>query len=209
MKMLMPMIALLLLLPTRSAFSETPPLPTKDTPIVCDKAARTVSFLAQVNGKYFYQPTRHFAVSASGSNGDKAILRGLVSAIDFHNALLEIGAVAGENMSPENKEVTHVQGSAFTVRVSWEGADRPYGIDEVVIDSNKKPIQMKFGGNLANAKKMNTGCLLCLDSCPVGIVSNSQYTYGAIEKRGEVEMRGNKAVLPPDGTTVIVTLQLL
>ena len=32
----------------------------------------------------------------------------------------------------------------------------------------------------------NTGCLSCLDSCPVGVISNETYTYGAIEKRKEV-----------------------
>lgn len=209
MKTLLSMIAILFVLSAQSAFSEPQQVLSKETPIIFDKSAGTVSFLAEVNGKYFYQPTRHFAVSATGSNGDKAILRGLVPAADFYSALKEIGAIPGENMTPENKEVTHVQGSALAVSVTWKGASRSYSIDEVVIDSNKKPILMRFGGNLANSEKMKTGCLLCLDSCPVGIVSNSQYAYGALEKRGEVEMRGNKDILPPDGTAVVVTVQLL
>ncbi len=209
MKKLMYMLAFLLLLPLQSAFAIDMPALTKDHPITYDKAAKTVSFLAEVNGKYFYQPTRHFAVWKDGSNGEKAVLRGLVPVDDFYSALIAIGAVPGNNMTLKNKEVTHVQGSSFAVSVTWKGADRSYGIDEVVIDSNKKPILMKFGGNLATARDKKTGCLLCLDSCPVGIVSNAQYTYGAIEKRGEVTMKGNKAVLPADGTKVIVTLKLI
>ena len=209
MKKLLYMIAVLLVFPLQSASSATPPVLTKSHPIAIDKAAKTVSFLAEVNGKYFYQPTRHFAVWAEGSNGDKAVLRGLVPVTDFYDALIAIGAVAGENMTLENKEVTHVKGSSLAVSVTWDGAGRSYGIDEVVVESNKRPITMKFGGNLATANDKKTGCLLCFDSCPVGIVSNAQYTYGAIEKRNEVTMKGNKDILPADGTKVIVTVKLV
>ncbi len=209
MKKLFCMIPVLLLLPLQSAFCGTVPVLSKDHPIAIDKEAKTVSFLAEVNGKYFYQPTRHFAVYAAGSNGEKSLLRGLVPVVDFYNALLAIKAKAGENMTLENKEVTKVEGSAFAVSVTWEGAGKSYGIDEVVLESNNKHIDMRFGGNLATAESKKTGCLLCFDSCPVGIVSNAQYTYGAIEKRKEVSMKGNKDVLPADGTKVVVTLQLL
>lgn len=202
------LIAFLLVLPVQSALCGTPPTLTKEQPIAIDKAAKTVSFLAEVNGKYFYQPTRHFAVHPDGSNGDKSVLRGLVPVADFYNALIAIGAVAGENMTMDNKEITHVAGSDLAVSITWDGAGRSYGIDEVVVESNNKPITMKFGGNQALAGKKKTGCLLCFDSCPVGIVSNSQYTYGAIEKRHEVTMKGNKDILPADGKQVIVTLKL-
>jgi hypothetical protein len=206
MNKLLYMIALLLI-PVQSALCGTPS--ALEQQIIIDKAAKSISFPAEVNGKYFYQPTRHFAVSKDGNYGDKAVLRGLVPVADFHKALLAIGAVAGDNMTMDNKETTRVEGSAFAVTVTWEGADRSYGIDEVVVESNKKPITMKFGGNLKNADEKKTGCLLCFDSCPVGIVSNAQYTYGAIEKRGEVTMKGNKDILPADGTKVIVTLKLI
>lgn len=35
---------------------------TDEHPITYGKEKQTVSFLAEVNGKYFYQPTRHFAI---------------------------------------------------------------------------------------------------------------------------------------------------
>jgi hypothetical protein len=209
MKKLLFALTILFFLPFEPAFSATMPVLTVDHPITYDKTAKTVSFLAEVNGKYLYQPTRHFAVWKDGSNGDKAILRGLVPVDDFYKALIAIGAVPGNNMTLKNKEVTHVKGSPFQVSVTWKGAIKSYGIDEVVIESNKKPILMRFGGNLAAARAKKTGCLLCLDSCPVGIVSNTQYTYGAIEQRGEVTMKGNKDVLPADGTKVVVTLTLM
>lgn len=182
------------------------PALTREHPVTFDKAAGTVSFLADVNGKYLYQPTRHFAVFNRGKNGEKAVFRGWVSHVDFYDALMKIQAGPGNNMTLKNKETTHVKGQAFAVTVTWEGADRAYTIDEVIIESNHTPIAMTFGGNLTTARDKNTGCLLCFDSCPVGVVSNSVYTYGAIEKRGEVSMKGNKDILPLDGTRVIITL---
>ena len=52
------------------------------------------------------------------------------------------------------------------------------------------------------SKAKNTGCLTCLDSCPVGIISNSAYTNGAVENTKEVKFTGNQDVLPEDGTYV-------
>ena len=179
---------------------------TKDKPLSLDLDKGTVSFLAEVNGKYLYQGTRHFAVYEDGKNGDKSVFKGFVNHLDFYDALMKIKAEPGNNMTLENKEKTHVTGTGFDVAVSWEGADRVYTIDEVIVESNKNPIAMKFGGNYENAKKLDTGCLLCLDSCPVGVVSNSTYTYGAVSKRKEVSFKGNQEILPPDGTPVTITL---
>ena len=125
----------------------------------------------------------------------------------FHTALVEIGAKAGENMTFKNKEKTHVQGDILLVTVTWEGAEREYDLDEVITDSNRKQLIKRLGGNLPVALKKRTGCLLCLDSCPVGIVSNFTYTYGAVEKRGEVSFMGNRNLLPPNGSVVVIKLK--
>ncbi len=180
---------------------------TKANPIMVDQAKETVSLLAEVNGKYFYTPARHAVVFEGGSNANKSVFRALVDVEPFHTALVEIGAKAGENMTFKNKEKTHVQGDVLLVSVTWEGAEREYDLDEVITDSNGKPLIVRFGGNLPAALKKRTGCLLCLDSCPVGIASNFTYTYGAVEKRGEVSFMGNRNLLPPDGSVVVIKLK--
>lgn len=43
---------------------------------------------------------------------------------------------------------------------------------------------------------------------PVGIISNASYTYGAVEKRHEVEFTGNRNILPPDGSLVVVKVKV-
>lgn len=181
---------------------------TKENPLQVNKEDGTVTFLAQVNGKYFYEPTRHAAVFADGANGEKAVFRGFANHEDFYNALVEIGAVAGENMTLDNMTTTHVEGDKLDVTVNWTGAEKVVTIDEAITDSNGTPIDVRFGGNLKTALEKNTGCLICLDSCPVGITSNAVYTYGSVEKTKEVEFMGNKDVLPADGTYVAVTMKL-
>lgn len=181
---------------------------TKDNPIKVDKEAGKVTFLAKVNGKYFFEPTRHAAVFEGGSNGDKSVFTGLVDTEPFHNALVEIGAQAGENMTPDNKETTKVQGDSLAVSVTWGDGSKEYDLNEVVKDSNGSKIDIRFGGNLKRALDKKTGCLICLDSCPVGITSNAAYTYGAVEKRDEVGFTGNQDILPEDGSLVAITVKL-
>lgn len=176
-------------------------------PLKVDKDAGTVTVLCSVNGKYFSEPTRHASVFKDGSNGAKSIFTAYAKPDEFYNALLKIGAKEGGNMTPDNATETHVEGDPIDVKVKWEGS-KEYDINEVIKDSNGNKIDIRFGGNLDRANSKNTGCLTCLDSCPVGIISNTTYTYGAVEKTGEVEFIGNKEVLPEDGTYVATIYSL-
>lgn len=180
---------------------------TTENPIQVNKADGAISFLAAVNGKYFLNPTRHAAVYALGKFGDKSVFISYASPKAFNDALAEIGAKAGENMTMENKEKTTVQGDLLDVTVTWKGAPKSYSLDDVIKDSNGKPIAIRYGGNLPLSLEKNTGCLICLDSCPVGICSNSTYSYGAVEARNEVTFVGNKDILPPDGSLVVITVK--
>jgi hypothetical protein len=180
---------------------------TPKNPIKVDMKQRSVSVLAEVNGKYFVQPTRHGVVFKGGKFGDKAIFAGLADPKAFYEGLVAVGFKPGNNMTMENMENTFVEGESLDVSVTWKGAKKVYRADEVIVDSNGKPLVIRFGGNLANALNYKTGCLMCLDSCPVGITSNATYTNGAVEKRKEVGFTGNKDILPSDGTLVVITFK--
>ena len=173
-----------------------------ENPIKVDKEAGTVTVLTQVNGKYFTEGTRHASVFKDGSNGAKSVFTAYGNPVDFYNALVEIGAEPGNNMTPDNASTTKVEGTPLDLKVTWNGADKEYDVNEVINDSNGNKIAFKFGGNLERAKAKNTGCLSCLDSCPVGIISNSAYTNGAVEQTKEVKFTGNQDLLPEDGTYV-------
>ncbi|STL56408.1 putative lipoprotein [Escherichia coli] len=168
-------------------------------PLRVDANNHTVTMLVQINGRFLTDDTRHGIVFKDGSNGHKSLF--MVMRPRKHFMSPERGRwYAGRNMTMDNKETTHVTGSKLDISVNWQGAAKAYSFDEVIVDSNGKKLDMRFGGNLTAAEEKKTGCLVCLDSCPVGIVSNATYTYGAVEKRGEVKFKGNASVLPADNT---------
>lgn len=179
---------------------------SKDKPIVVDKASKTVKIYTEVNAKYFVDPTRHAVVFKDGSNASKSILKSWANQNDFYTALADLGAKPGNNVTPDTKDAA-VQGDALDVTINWNGAAKEIPIADAVIDSNNKKPDFRFGGNQDRAKSKNTGCILCLDSCPVGIASNATYPQGSFDGK-KVEFRGNKDVLPADGTPVVVIFKL-
>ena len=181
-------------------------------PIAIDREKGEIVVPAEVNGKYFSSPTRHGMVFVGGSNGEKSVLRGLANETAFYQALLEIGAKAGENMTMQDmkaktsKEGKAVQGDRLDVFLTWEGSNGEIPFAEAIRTEkpeDTRPMDIRFGGNLGNAKTFHTGCILCLDSCAVGIASNASYPSGTTQN-DEVRFFGNDKVLPPDGTRVSV-----
>lgn len=179
---------------------------TAQNPLGIDTKTHSVSILASYNARH-PEPTHHGIVAKTGKLYRKSFFVALVDPKAFHDALTKAGFKPGNNMTMDNMEKTFVQGDMLDVSVSWKGGKRAYSLDELIRDSNGKPLAIRFGGNLSLAVKKNTGCLLCLDSCPVGITSNSSYTYGAIDNRKEVMFTGNTETLPADGTLVIITFK--
>lgn len=167
---------------------------------------------AEVNGKYFTEPTRHGVVFAPGSNGEKSVLRGLSDEKEFHEALLKIGAKAGNNVTADDMKAgadngKRVEGDKLDVFVTWEGSKGEVPFHDIIKATEDRPMDIRFGGNLPAAKKANTGCVLCLDSCAVGITSNASYPTGTTQNK-VVQFYGNKDVLPADGTRVNVIFRL-
>jgi hypothetical protein len=183
-----------------------------DLPLEVNKEKREIIMQAEVNGKYFASPTRHGVVYAPGSNGEKSVLRGLSSEKKFHEALIEIGALPGDNVKMDDMKAgpdngASVQGSKLNVFVTWEGNAAEIPFDDIVKASEERPSNYRFGGNLEAAKSANTGCVLCLDSCAVGITSNASYPTGTTQNN-VVEFFGDESVLPPDGSRVSVIFRL-
>ena len=182
--------------------------------IIVDKEAKTITIQAEVNGKYFTESTRHGIVYSAGSNGEKSVLRGLNDEKEFYNALLEIGAVAGDNVTMDNMKAKNssegvaVAGSKLNVFVTWEGLGKEIPFADIITATDVRPMDIRFGGNLEAAQSNNTGCILCLDSCAVGITSNAAYPTGTTQNK-EVDFYGNADVLPNDGTQVNVIFHLV
>jgi len=179
-------------------------------PIVVNKEKKEVQYLAQVNGKYFTESTRHGVVFKDGSNGEKAVLRGLANQNDFYNALIEIGAKPGNNISLDDMKLTEksVEGSKLNVFVTWEGLGKEIPFSDILKASEKRAMDVRFGGNLENATNLKTGCILCLDSCAVGITSDAAFKANEITNQKQVTITGNGDILPQDGTKLAVIFRL-
>lgn len=182
--------------------------------ITTNPSTQSVTIYAQINGKYFTEPSRHGVVFKDGSNGEKCILRGLCSEKDFYAALLSVGGVPGDKLyfadaTPDGTQ--YIEGQKMDVTVSWEGSNGEIPWADIMTTGNGKPYvaDFRFGGNIKAAYAKNTGCILCIESCPVGICSNAAYGYGVVETTKTEQFYGNPDVLPEDGTICQVTFTLL
>lgn len=180
--------------------------------MVVDKDKKEVTMLAEVNAKYFTESTRHGVVFKDGSNGEKSVLRGLADEKEFYQALIDIGAKAGDNLTaadmkagPDNGK--SVEGDKLNVFVTWDGLDKEIPFQDIIKASEERESDFRFGGNLASAEKNNTGCVLCLDSCATGIASDAAYPTGTTQNK-VVDFFGDDSVLPEDGTVVKVIFRL-
>lgn len=177
-----------------------------EKPMLVDEATKTITIYATVNGKYLVESTRHGLNYKDGKNAPKALFITPLKETDFYDTLIKLGAKAGNNLTTDSKGKT-VEGQPLAVTVTWEGAGKVYTIDEVVTDSTGKPIDYRFGGNLPAAQQFMTGCMLCLDSCPVGIASNASHTFGEHDAK-QVEFKGKKDLLPGDGKAVTISVRV-
>ena len=179
--------------------------------IEVNSATQSITIYTQVNGKYFTEPSRHGVVFKDGSNGEKCILRGLCSEKDFYGALISIGGQPGDNLGLPSPDGAIIDGQKVEVTVSWEGSNGEVAWSDIMTTGNGKPYvsDFRFGGNITKAYAKNTGCILCIESCPVGICSNAAYGYGVVESTKTEQFYGNPDVLPGDGTICQVTFTLL
>lgn len=179
--------------------------------LVVNKDKKEIMFDATVNGTYFSEPTRHLVVYEGGANGEKSILRGQTDEKKVYQALKDIGAESGDNLTAKDmkadyKDGKKIDGDKVTVFLKWKGHDEIPAREAIKSDKDYTP-DFRFGGNLASAKKNNTGCVICLDSCATGIVSDAAWPVGTTEQKVN-NFYGNKKVLPKDGTTVQVIIRL-
>ena len=165
--------------------------PTADNPMIVDEANKQIKVYAEVNDKFNNEQSMF--VSYSNQN-------------DLYDALEKIGAKPGNNVTMDNMGKEAVKGDKIDISFKFQGSDNELGINDVIKDSSGKEIDIRFGGNQKPAKDMNTGCMTCLQSCPLGITSNASQLIGADEKDGVKYTLADS--VPADKTPVIITYKL-
>lgn len=179
--------------------------PTRDNPLVVDTEGKKVKVYAEVNAKYFTEPTRHGVVFKDGSNGEKSVLKAYAHQLDFYDALIEIGAKPGDNVKLDSPSGTIVQGDTLKVTVSWDG--KTYDFGQIIKSEPDQGFEVRFGGNQQVSREKMTGCILCLDTCAAGITSNANWGWMSFSE-GKVKFFGREDKLPGDTAPVIVTFSV-
>jgi len=149
--------------------------PTKAHPLLADAKNKRVLIYVEVNPKNHGNSNPHWCVVFQGGKlKDKAILQAFCSPQEFHDALLQIGARPGNNLTLRSSGEV-IEGDELAVTVTQPGLAKNLGLADIVDDSSGKGIRIRFGGNRQRASEENTGCITCLESCPIGITSNAAY----------------------------------
>jgi len=186
--------------------------PTRENPIVIDEEGKRVLIYTEVHGMHLYEPTVHWGiVFKDGKYQDRAILRSYAHHLDFHDALLKIGAKPGNNL---NKDTigSYVNGDFLDVKATWPGLGRELSLGEIISDTTGKGFLIRFGGNRKASAENHTGCITCLESCWISITSNARYPQtNALQRfvNPNSRFKGRPEVLPADGKPVILIYHLV
>jgi hypothetical protein len=181
--------------------------PTKENPLMVDEKTKRVLIYTEVNEMNVHQWNVHWGVVfKDGKFQDRAILKAYPNQLDFHDALIKIGAKPGNNL---NKDTIghYVEGETLDVKATWPGLGKELSLNEIFVDEKGKSFNIRFGGNRKASEEQKTGCITCLESCWISISSNANYPQtGAIKRflNPNSHFRGRADVLPRDGKPVIV-----
>ncbi len=179
-------------------------------PVIIDADKKEIIIEAIVNGKYFNSPSRHHGIVFEGGKyGDRAVLIGLSDEREVYQALIDIGAVAGNNLKLEEytKVSKNVDGQQLDVFVTWDGLGKEIPFAEIIKSDDVRDMDIRFGGNFEAAKENRTGCILCLDSCPIAITSDAAYATAELDSK-KIDKFIRDDVLPKDGEKVSVIFRI-
>lgn len=161
---------------------------------VVDETAKTITVQAVATGNT--ESSIHLLVNQDGSNAEKSFFTTEASTMDFYDALVGLGAIPGNNIPVDASSGT-ILGSGLDVAITVDGEE--YGGYDLITPSEEREMDVRFGGNIALNQEYDTGCLLCMESCSVGLASDAAYEYCE-----EIEFTPSDK-MPEKGTEVTFT----
>lgn len=196
---------------SKTVASESQVFPTKENSLMIDEKGKRVLIYTEVHEMNVHQSNVHWGVVfKEGKFQDRAILKAFANQLNFHDALIKIGAKPGNNL---NKETVgkYVGGDILDVKATWPGLGKELSLNEIFVDEAGKGFKIKFGGNRKASEEQKTGCITCLESCWISISSNANYPQTGSIKRflnPNSRFKGNANVLPGDGKPVILIYKI-
>ena len=127
----------------------------------------------------------HFIVSKDGKAASKALIVTELSDLEIQRRLEVLGAVPGNNLTMEtwterqNSQSTapdqKVKGTPIRIEIILKNGTvvKP---EDILTDKFGKGFDFHFGGHESLRSEWQSGCVVCLQSCPGGRISNAAYT---------------------------------
>jgi hypothetical protein len=130
------------------------------------------------------QHNHSFITWEGGTAAYNALFTVMAPETAVYNALVAIGAAPGNNLTlypwsrihdphfegPEKKTA----GARLSIAVVFEG--NSYAPSSFLRSENGKAFDFRFSGNEKNNPETRTGCIVCLESCPIGKIGNAAYS---------------------------------
>lgn len=186
-----------------------------------DRESRSVHFPAVFTGRRFnaltsFPQNHHLIVWREGRAVRNALIEAQVSDRAIGEALVTLGATPGDNLTSDawaaRKDNDNPAPDQYVrgprVRLSFrDDQDRVWTVADFLEDVGAKGFDFRFGGHAHLIPEWQSGCVVCLESCPGARVSNAAYTLRDLE-RGVARFR-KRDDLPKQGTPLRVTLTLV
>lgn len=157
----------------------------------------------------------HFIVWDKGNTAKKALINTPVPDKELLDALIELGAQPGNNLTQATWEERHnhnspepdksVKGTPLEIHVSWN--DKTYPAYQLFRDLSPEQFSIRVGGNAKLIPVWRSGCITCLFSCPGGKTSNEAFTIRD-QAKDRMTFWADENILPPDGTEVSIRMML-
>ena len=180
--------------------------------------ARGVIYPQRYNSHDDRAQGHHAIVWEKGRASGKALIETEASDSDILAALVEAGAVPGNNLprdtwlkrnDPDNPSPDmKVEGSQVAFSIRWDGLEEPVSLDSILEWDEPATFLPRVGGHADQIPYWKSGCVLCLFSCPGGKTSNAGATIRQ-QVHGKVTWHAREDNTPPDGTPVEILFVVL
>lgn len=189
--------------------------------VVVDKAQSEVRFAATVQpdamDRLFGVKGHHAIVWKGGRSHRWALFVSDASDREVRLALDSLGARRGENLTPDSWNARNdpgspepdkrVEGSRIAVYVQWRNRRTPLG--SLIREKHRVRPQLDFryGGHERYQEEFQSGCIVCLYSCPGGAIGNRAHPIRDYVRDGVVYASVSER-LPPAGSRVTIILKV-
>lgn len=190
--------------------------------VIVDKPAREVRFTATVQPNAMTRPfgvKGHHAIVWKGGRAKYwALFAADASDRDVRRALESLGARPGENLTPDSWNAREdaksaepdkrVAGTPIDVLVEWKGSGGRIPLARLVEEKGRPAprLDFRYGGNQRWQKEFQSGCIVCLYSCPGGAIGNHEHPIRDYVRDGVVYFSLPDR-LPRSGARVTIILK--